>query len=237
MRSVIWILNSCVQIIGYFPTDYSREHMVDLSLKVLFSRFLIASALASLARAQDHIAAQRSDYIDMRRHVGEFDKTLVELLTESQRRSAMMAVMQNKTPGVGAGSLGQQQQGTGHEKSCLLDAHSRLDLSRKLATLLTFDFEAAIALGKWDELGQIVAKVKAIDRQGEKKSNLVIPFQAMADCLLRAATTAVGGASDNYHIGGQGGLPSFFTLNFVSHPLLPRSNGHLLPSFLFFFCY
>lgn len=231
LRCVIRMLNSCVQIIEYFPGDYSRENMVDLALKMLFSRFIISSALVSLARVQDHVEQQKRDYTDMRHHVAAFDKGVVDLLSESQRRATLVAMKMKNRPGV----LAQQPQQ--QETSCLLDQQSKLDIGRKLTTLLVFDFEAALALGQWDDLGGIVAKVKEVHReaQGEKKANLVVPFQAMADCLLRAASEATGGVGVGVGVGGGGRmngqgkftLPFFFYLSFpfsaLSLPILYRS--------------
>ncbi|PKS07050.1 hypothetical protein jhhlp_005647 [Lomentospora prolificans] len=52
------------------------------------------------------------------------------------------------------------------------------DLKAKLATLLIFDFEGAVALGTWDELAEVV-------RRAEMCGDAVA-YKAMADCLLRA---------------------------------------------------
>ncbi|KAM7204837.1 Meiosis protein SPO22/ZIP4 like domain containing protein [Rhypophila sp. PSN 637] len=182
LRCVIRLLNACVEIIGYFPDGYSGEHTVDLSLKMLFSRFIMSSALISLARVQDDVEQQRKDYEEMRKHVAKFDEGLVALLADSERYSKLI-----NRPGL---PFGQEEK---LEERCL-DPQCKLDMGRKLATLLVFDFEAALALGKWDDLGGIVAKIKGMERPGEKKANMVVPFQAMADCLLRAAADApVGG--------------------------------------------
>ncbi|KAL1836750.1 hypothetical protein VTJ49DRAFT_4709 [Mycothermus thermophilus] len=59
-----------------------------------------------------------------------------------------------------------------------LDEHSRGDMLRKHAALLAFDFEAAVALQQWDDLGGIV--------QRSLPCKNVTALQAMADCLLRA---------------------------------------------------
>lgn len=192
LRSVVRMLTACVEIISYFPSDYSVENMIDLSLKMLFSRFIISSALVSLARVQDHVEKRRADYQEMRGHVGKFDEELIDLLVESERAE-------------------------GRHSGCL-DLQSKMDMSRKLATLLVFDFEAAVALGQWDDLGGIVGMVKMVDREGEKAANVVVPFQAMADCLLRAASAAEGG--------GEGKLPGQGEL-FLSGSCYP-SLGFLL---------
>lgn len=53
------------------------------------------------------------------------------------------------------------------------------DLLGKLATLLIFDFEGAVALQQWDCLREIVAKAAACEDAAA--------YKAMADCLLRAS--------------------------------------------------
>ncbi|OIW27318.1 SPO22-domain-containing protein [Coniochaeta ligniaria NRRL 30616] len=58
---------------------------------------------------------------------------------------------------------------------------ARADMLSKLAALLTFDFEGAVVLKSWDELGPIVLKT------GD--CNSVVALQAMADCLLRSPDT------------------------------------------------
>ncbi|GAB1313483.1 sporulation-specific protein 22 [Madurella fahalii] len=139
LRSVVRMLNACVNIISHFPSDIGSN--VELSLKTLFSRFVMASALVSLARTQDNVEKQLQDYSAMRKHIGTFDNELPEYLPQ-------------------------------------LDEQSREDMIRKQATLLAFDFEAAVALKQWDDLGCIVRRAVSC------KS--ITAFQAMADCLLRA---------------------------------------------------
>jgi hypothetical protein len=65
-----------------------------------------------------------------------------------------------------------------------LDEQSRDDMLWKNATLLAFDFEAAIALKQWDDLGGIVQRAVPCKN--------IVAFQAMADSLLRARTPAQG---------------------------------------------
>ena len=60
-----------------------------------------------------------------------------------------------------------------------LDADVLVDLLAKFATLLIFDFEGAVALQRWDDLREIVAKAAACEDAGA--------YKAMADCLLRAS--------------------------------------------------
>jgi hypothetical protein len=55
---------------------------------------------------------------------------------------------------------------------------------RKHAALLAFDFEAAVALKQWDDLGEIAQKAVSCKN--------ITAFQAMADCLLRAHAPGQG---------------------------------------------
>ncbi|KAK4204676.1 meiosis protein SPO22/ZIP4 like-domain-containing protein, partial [Triangularia verruculosa] len=141
LSNIIRMLTSCVNIISYVPSDIGGSQLVEIGLKMLFSRFIISSALISIARAEDNVPKQLEDYAAMREHVKAFDTDLPDLLPR-------------------------------------LDEHSRDDMLRKHATLLTFDFEAAVVLEAWDDLGGIVQRAIAC------KS--VTAFQAMADSLLRA---------------------------------------------------
>lgn len=145
LRSVVRMLNACVNIIGHFPPDIGSK--VELSLKTLFSRFVIASALVSLARTQDIVEKQLQDYSAMRKHIMAFDSELPEYLLQ-------------------------------------LDEQSRNDMVRKQATLLAFDFEAAVALKQWDDLGGVV--------QRAVPCRSITAFQAMADTLLREKAPGQG---------------------------------------------
>lgn len=59
-----------------------------------------------------------------------------------------------------------------------LDEVASRDLLDKLSLLLAFDFEAALALKCWQDLGQIVLKASACQN--------LESFKTMADCVLRA---------------------------------------------------
>lgn len=52
------------------------------------------------------------------------------------------------------------------------------DMAAKAATLFVFDFEGAVCLRGWDELGQIVRKAKPCKDE--------MMYKAMGDCLLRS---------------------------------------------------
>lgn len=145
LRCVICLLTACVNIINHFPADVGSQ--VEVTLKALFSRFIIASALTSLARTLDNVKEQLEDYQLMRKHVQAFDSQVPEYLPR-------------------------------------LDEQSRADMVRKHATLLTFDFEAAVALGQWDDLGGIV--------QRAVPCKSAVAYQTMADSLLRAQVPGQG---------------------------------------------
>lgn len=68
-----------------------------------------------------------------------------------------------------------------------LDPEVLADLLGKLATLLIFDFEGAVALQQWDCLREIVTKAAACEDAAA--------YKAMADCLLRASDVPGRGKS------------------------------------------
>ncbi|KAI3394550.1 hypothetical protein diail_2541 [Diaporthe ilicicola] len=63
-------------------------------------------------------------------------------------------------------------------ESQTLDEVALKDLLSKLSLLLAFDFEAAVALKCWQDLGEIVLKASACQN--------IESFKTMADCILRA---------------------------------------------------
>ncbi len=152
LRHTVRILTSCLRITDQVPSDISPQILDDLALKVIFSRFVIASALVALARAEDNIEEQLQDYLLLRVHVSAFDAQLVPRLES-------------------------------------MDPLSRKDMLKKLATLLSFDFEASTCLKEWDDLSSIVL------RAGLCMSP--ISLQSMADCLLRSEAPGQGVSVDN----------------------------------------
>jgi hypothetical protein len=58
------------------------------------------------------------------------------------------------------------------------------DLLTKLSTLFVFDFESAICLKSWDDLGQIVRKARICKDE--------TMYKAMGDCLLRSEALGNG---------------------------------------------
>lgn len=67
------------------------------------------------------------------------------------------------------------------------DGEVKKDLLGKLGLLLMFRFEIAIAQNEWTLLGEIARKAKTCDS--------IVPFQGMADCLIRAQAPYQGMAS------------------------------------------
>jgi hypothetical protein len=65
------------------------------------------------------------------------------------------------------------------------------DFRLKLATLLVFDFEAAVCLKQWSDLREIVGKANLCQDE--------LAFKGMADCLLR---TADAPSESRWHRGG-----------------------------------
>jgi hypothetical protein len=68
-----------------------------------------------------------------------------------------------------------------------LDIAMEDDLKEKLATLLVFDFEAAIRLELWDELGEIVLRSATCEDE--------VAYKAMADLVLGATQVPGEGKS------------------------------------------
>lgn len=85
LRHVVQMLTACVNIIHYFPSDSGCK--LELSLKTLFSHFVISSALIALARTQDNVEKQLKDYSAMRKHVMAFDTELPEYLPQFDEQS------------------------------------------------------------------------------------------------------------------------------------------------------
>ena len=61
------------------------------------------------------------------------------------------------------------------------------DMANKMASLLVWDFEAAIALGQWQDLSEIVRRARICRNAGI--------FREMADCIVRERKTAPQGMS------------------------------------------
>ena len=69
-------------------------------------------------------------------------------------------------------------------KAGVKDKHIIRDLHDKSATMLVFDFEAAIALQDWDDLSPIVRRARMCREE--------VALKAMGDCLLRSQAPGNG---------------------------------------------
>lgn len=72
------MLSSCLDFMGQYPKDTNEQVYDDLSLRKMFCAFSAATALISLARAEDTIEVQMQDYLNVRKHVDNFDNLLQE---------------------------------------------------------------------------------------------------------------------------------------------------------------
>lgn len=76
LRQTVHLLTSCTRIIAKFPSDLPAQVASEISLKSLFSNFVISSCLVALARVQDHVELQLQDYLVMRKHIADFANEL-----------------------------------------------------------------------------------------------------------------------------------------------------------------
>ncbi|KAF8863587.1 SPO22-domain-containing protein [Acephala macrosclerotiorum] len=77
-RYSLRMLKSCLGFMDRYPKDLSEQISEDLSLRKMFCAFSAATALISLARAEDNIETQMQDYLNVRKHVDNFDALLQE---------------------------------------------------------------------------------------------------------------------------------------------------------------
>lgn len=80
LQNTVSILTVCVSLIDEFPEGIAAAVAGDLSLRSIFCHFIMSSALASLARAQDDVEVQLQDYLILRRHVAAADKEIQQRL-------------------------------------------------------------------------------------------------------------------------------------------------------------
>lgn len=66
------MLKCCIAFIEQYPPGIG-ETLEDLSLRKMFCEFSAAAALVSLARREDNIEVQLQNYLDLRKHVKNFD--------------------------------------------------------------------------------------------------------------------------------------------------------------------
>lgn len=78
-----------------------------------------------------------------------------------------------------------------HFQSTLAARNARVytDLTAKMSTLFIFDFEGAICLKNWDDMGQIIRKARVCKDE--------TMYKAMGDCLLRSNASGNGAHSND----------------------------------------
>ncbi|KAF4637760.1 hypothetical protein G7Y89_g330 [Cudoniella acicularis] len=79
-RYTLRILTCCIAFINQYPSDMSEQILEDLSLRKMFCEFSAGTALVALARAEDNIENQLQYYLNLRKHVGSFDRLLQDKL-------------------------------------------------------------------------------------------------------------------------------------------------------------
>ncbi|EEY19690.1 conserved hypothetical protein [Verticillium alfalfae VaMs.102] len=62
----------------YYPSDIPTQEADDIRLRSTLSHFVVASAMASVARTQDDVERQSQVYSSLRQHVVEFDTQIQE---------------------------------------------------------------------------------------------------------------------------------------------------------------
>ncbi len=70
----------CHAIISEYPGDIGEQASSDLTLRGMFCNFMIASALLALARSENDLEAKLQHYLEMRKHINQFDARFEEHL-------------------------------------------------------------------------------------------------------------------------------------------------------------
>ncbi|KAG9248179.1 meiosis protein SPO22/ZIP4 like-domain-containing protein [Calycina marina] len=70
------MLICCIAFIDRYPSDTTEQVADDLSLRKMFCEFSAATALVALARGEDNRKQSLQDYMDLRKHVDNFDRIL-----------------------------------------------------------------------------------------------------------------------------------------------------------------
>ncbi|KAI1330714.1 SPO22-domain-containing protein [Xylariaceae sp. FL0255] len=81
-RHVIRILEASLSIMSNYPSDISPEVALDISVRGMFCNFISATVLLALARSEDNLEVQLRDYLNMRRHIGQFSNSLNKITEE-----------------------------------------------------------------------------------------------------------------------------------------------------------
>ncbi|TVY81885.1 Sporulation-specific protein [Lachnellula suecica] len=72
------MLTCCIAFIDHYPKGINEQAAEDLSLRKMFCEFSAGTALVVLARGEDNIETQYQYYLNLRKHVSNFDALLVD---------------------------------------------------------------------------------------------------------------------------------------------------------------
>ncbi|RYP55629.1 hypothetical protein DL769_010097 [Monosporascus sp. CRB-8-3] len=72
-RYLVRLFRCCLAIIAEYPKDIGAQASSDLALRGMFCNFMAAVAFACLARSEDNVEVQLQSYLNMRKHVKDFD--------------------------------------------------------------------------------------------------------------------------------------------------------------------
>ncbi|RYP22519.1 hypothetical protein DL765_001577 [Monosporascus sp. GIB2] len=72
-RYLLRLFRCCLAIIAEYPKDIGAQASGDLALRGMFCNFMAAAACACLARSEDNVEVQLQSYLNMRKHVKDFD--------------------------------------------------------------------------------------------------------------------------------------------------------------------
>ncbi|RYP44678.1 hypothetical protein DL768_008881 [Monosporascus sp. mg162] len=72
-RYLVRLFRCCLAIIAEYPKDIGAPASGDLALRGMFCNFMAAAAFVCLARSEDNVEAQLQSYLNMRKHVKDFD--------------------------------------------------------------------------------------------------------------------------------------------------------------------
>ncbi|RYP34710.1 hypothetical protein DL767_004156 [Monosporascus sp. MG133] len=72
-RYLVRLFRCCLAIIAEYPKDIGAQASGDLALRGMFCNFMAAAAFVCLARSEDNVEVQLQSYLNMRKHVKDFD--------------------------------------------------------------------------------------------------------------------------------------------------------------------
>lgn len=133
---------------------------------------MLRCCIAFIDKYPTDISEQVSDDLSLRKMFCEFSASTVLIALARGEDNIEIQLQDYLNLRKHVGRFDNQLQ----EKRDKMEDGPSQDLHRKLAILLTFDFEAACQLKAWDDLGEVILKVEVC------KSPRV--YELMADCIL-----------------------------------------------------